>query len=106
MLHIRTTPDKSRIIGYSINNLGMLKVNSLIEKAVATKSKLVDNGELNKEIVVTTSPELKPKDYWSVMASLVVYSKPPAAVNIVYTNPPKQQGKPNKFEAESRRLTV
>lgn len=102
MLHIRTTPDKSRIIGYSFNERGILNVNSLVEKAVATKSKLVDNGELNKEIIV--SMDLIPKDYWSVMASLVVYSKPPAAVNIVYTNPPKQQGKPNRFEVASRQF--
>ena len=106
MLHIRTTPDKSRIIGYSLDERGILKVNSLIEKADAQKSKLVDKGELNKGIIVPTTPELRPKDYWSVMASLVVYSKPPAAINIVYINPPKPQGKPNKFEAESKRLTV
>lgn len=101
MLNVRTTPDKSRNIGYSINNLGVLKVNSLVGKAVSANSKLVTSGFLDKTVIVTT--EFKPTDYWSQVASLVTNEMPPSEINISYSH---SKAKSNYFDVKSRRLTV
>jgi len=98
-----TTPENSRIVKYSISNLGVLTIHSLAPKT--TNVKLTTGAHLSDALIPT---EYKGKDYQSMLASLFVQSsasdKSQYIVNINYINPPKTAPKPNRFEVESKRL--
>lgn len=103
-MNVRTSLDNSRVIGYKIDNLGTLKVFSIISKADALKGNLTDENGLNKQIIVENN--FKKDDYFSLMTSLVTEEIPPSEINVFYQNPPKSLNKPNSFEIKSRKLTV
>ena len=96
-----TTPENSRIVKYSINNLGVLTIHSLAPKT--TNVKLTTGAHLSDALIPT---EYKGKDYQSMLASLFVQStdKSQYVINVNYINPPKTAPKPNRFEVESKRL--
>ena len=103
-MNVRTSLENSRVINYKIDNLGTLKVFSILSKADSTKGLLTKATELNKEIIVENN--FKKDDYFSLMTSLVTEDMPPSEINVVYQNPPKSLNKPNSFEVKSRKLTV
>lgn len=99
-IHI-TTPENSRIIKFEINNLGALKIDAL--------SPQLNVDVLNLESIksqIVKVPDLKPADYQSVLASLIIGNREKATevLNIQYINPPKATGKPVRFEVSSRNI--
>jgi len=99
-IHI-TTPENSRIIKFEINNLGALKIDAL--------SPQLNVDALNLETIksqIVKVPDLKPTDYQSVLASLIIGNREKATevLNIQYINPPKATGKPVRFEVGSRNI--
>lgn len=105
MIHV-TTPDKSRNIGYKINHLGLLKIISVAPKVDSSKASLVKNGKYDQSSVLETEFRF-PKDAWvySSMASLIVGTGNNVnSVNIIYNNPPKTQGKPNRFDVDTVKI--
>lgn len=99
-IHI-TTPENSRIIKFEINNLGALKIDAL--------SPQLNVDTLNLESIksqIVKVPDLKPADYQSVLASLIIGNREKATevLNIQYINPPKATGKPVRFEVGSRNI--
>jgi hypothetical protein len=99
-IHI-TTPENSRIIKFEINNLGALKIDAL--------SPQLNVDSLNLETIksqIVKVPDLKPADYQSVLASLIIGNREKATevLNIQYINPPKATGKPVRFEVGSRNI--
>jgi hypothetical protein len=102
MIHV-TSPENSRNIKYSINNMGILTVYSVNPKSDSSKEMLMEGDKFSAAIIST---EYKPKDYQSMLASLFIESdnKIQNVINVNYVNPPKTLQKPNKFEVESKRL--
>lgn len=102
MIHV-TSPENSRNVKYSVNNMGILTIYSMNPKSVATKENLVSGEDLSIALIKT---EYKAKDYQNMLASLFVQSidKVHNVININYVTFPKTVQKPNKFEVESKRL--
>lgn len=92
-IHI-TTPDNSRTIRFEISPLGVLKIESINPSLNIDKLDLISvRGQIVKS-------DLKPVDYQSVLASLIIGNREKATevLNIQYINPPKATGKPSRFE--------
>jgi hypothetical protein len=92
-IHI-TTPDNSRIIKFEISPLGVLKIESINPSLNIDKLDLIS---VRGQIV---NKDLKPIDYHSILASLIIGNREKATevLNIQYINPPKATGKPSRFE--------
>jgi hypothetical protein len=92
-IHI-TTPDNSRIIKFEISPLGVLKIESI------NPSLNVDTLDLISAQSQIVKTDLKPIDYHSILASLIIGNREKATevLNIQYINPPKATGKPSRFE--------
>jgi len=98
-IHI-TTPDNSRTIRFEISPLGVLKIESINPSLNIDKLDLISvRGQIVKS-------DLKPADYQSVLASLIIGNREKATevLNIQYINPPKATGKPSRFDVNTTSL--
>ena len=104
MIHI-AQPGKSRIIKYEFDGkMGNIKLQTLNPSLNVDKESFSSAKSSGQVIEVP----LRPTDYQSQLTSLVVSvtkgSDKKSLINIIYVNPLKNTGNPNRFEVKEKTI--